>query len=173
MSKEKNTSEQNSQSKRQTAHAECEMLRKKLDETQTKLAQALSLAREYKSDMERMKERAKEVEMQKTVEIATKAVLEILPVLDNFELALAKIADDAAAKGFKLIHAQLAKVVEDLGAKQIENGTEFNPELHEAISTLPPQSDEQKGKIAHIVQNGYVLFGKVIRASKVVVYGND
>ena len=142
----------------------------KLTETQTKLANALSLAREYKADMERMKERTKEVEMQKTIEISTKAVLEILPVLDNFELALQKTTDEATAKGFKLIYTQLQKIVEDMGAKQIENGTEFNPELHEAIATIPAPSEEQNGKIAHIAKNGYTMFGKVVRPAQVIIY---
>jgi len=170
VSKEK---QESTQSKHQSLHTENEKLKSKIDELQTKLAQSLGLAREYKADMERMKARAKEVEMQKTVEIATKSVLEILPVIDNFELALAKVTDEATAKGFKLIHAQLQKIIEDMGAKQIENGTDFNPELHEAIATLPAPSKEQSGKIAHIAKNGYTMFGKVVRPAQVMVYGDD
>ena len=165
MSKQKSNTQ-----KQQTAKEKEDCLCQKLTETQTKLANALSLAREYKADMERMKERTKEVEIQKTIEISTKAVLEILPVLDNFELALQKTTDEATAKGFKLIYTQLQKIVEDMGAKQIENGTEFNPELHEAITTIPAPSEEQSGKIAHIAKNGYTMFGKVVRPAQVIIY---
>ena len=161
MSKQKNNTQ-----KQQTAKEKEDCLCQKLTETQEKLANALSLAREYKADMERMKQRAKEVEMQKTIEVATKAVLEILPVIDNFELALQKITDEQTAKGLKLIHAQLAKVVEDMGAKQIENGTEFNPELHNAISSI--DSDElESDTIALVYQKGYKVGDKIIRHSMV------
>ena len=149
---------------------EMQELENKYNDCQQKLANALALAREYKADMERMKQRTKEVEKEKTIEIATKAVLEILPVLDNFELAIAKLQNEQITKGFKLIHSQLLKVIEDMGAQQIENGTEFNPEIHEAITTIPAPNKNMQNKIAHIARAGYTMFGKVVRPAQVIIY---
>ena len=156
-----------------SAKREFEALENKYKECQEKLANATNLAREYKADMERMRLRTKEVEKQKTIEVATKAVVEILPVLDNFELALENVHDVQIAKGFKLIHAHLLKVIEDMGAKKIENGTEFNPEFHEAISVIPAPDEKSINKIAHVVRTGYTMFGTVIRPTQVIIYGGD
>ena len=48
-------------------------------------------------------------------------------------------------------------------------GTEFDPEIHEAIAQIPAQDDESKGKIIDEVVKGYYLYEKVIRHAKVVV----
>jgi molecular chaperone GrpE len=48
-------------------------------------------------------------------------------------------------------------------------GEEFNTDFHEALTNIPAPSPELKGKVVDVVQNGYLLNGKVIRYAKVVV----
>jgi len=48
-------------------------------------------------------------------------------------------------------------------------GEAFDPELHDAITNIPAASEDMKGKVAEVVEKGYMLNGKVIRHAKVVV----
>ena len=70
-----------------------------------------------------------------------------------------------------LIHSKFRKVLELYGIKAMDTarGSEFNADLHEAISQLPAPSPDLKGKVIDVVEKGYMLNDKVIRYAKVVV----
>lgn len=103
-----------------------------------------------------------------------KIVGELLPVLDNFERALATDAVDAEgyAKGMELIFQQLKTALEHAGLAEIAAlGEEFDPNLHNAVMT--EQSEEHEdGKVSKVLQKGYKLNDKVIRPSMVAVVRN-
>ncbi|PID94776.1 MAG: nucleotide exchange factor GrpE [Bacteroidales bacterium] len=101
-------------------------------------------------------------------------IVDVLPVVDNFERALKTIdsATDIVAikKGTELIYQQLVKMLNDKGVKEIvTDNVDLDTELHEAITTLPVVEEERKGKIIDCTQKGYTLNDKVIRYAKVVV----
>jgi molecular chaperone GrpE len=98
----------------------------------------------------------------------------LLPILDDCEIALAnleKSADSEAAKeGTQLIFNKLMNYLKGKGLERIEaKGSDFDTELHEAVTTFPAPSEELKGKVLDVVQTGYTLGGKVLRYAKVVV----
>jgi molecular chaperone GrpE len=97
----------------------------------------------------------------------------LLPVTDDFERAENSFPDknDKELAGFFLIHSKFRKILELYGVKTMEaaQGSEFNPDLHEAISQVKAPVAELKGKIVDVVEKGYVLNDKVIRYAKVVV----
>jgi molecular chaperone GrpE len=99
----------------------------------------------------------------------------LLPVLDDFERALAHIDEDKEAeelrKGVLLIYQKLIKTLEQKGLKlmEVRKGDTFNADNHEAITQIPAPSDDLKGKIIDIVEKGYLLGEKVIRFPKVVI----
>jgi molecular chaperone GrpE len=97
----------------------------------------------------------------------------LLPVADDFERAENSFPDknDKELAGFFLIHSKFRKILEVYGVKTMEaaQGSEFNPDLHEAISQVKAPVAELKGKIVDVVEKGYVLNDKVIRYAKVVV----
>lgn len=97
----------------------------------------------------------------------------LLPVADDFERAQNSFPDktDKDLAGIFLIHSKFKKTLELYGIKTMETspGTDFNPDLHEAISQLPAPSPELRGKILDVVEKGYILNDKVIRYAKVVV----
>lgn len=97
----------------------------------------------------------------------------LLPVVDDFDRAEKTFKDknDKEAEGFFLIHNKFKKIFEQAGVKLMEtgNGSEFNPDLHEAITQIPAATEELKGKIVDTVEKGYLLNDKVIRFAKVVV----
>ena len=101
-----------------------------------------------------------------------KAVTAILPVLDDFERAMADHTDDPTAikEGMELIFKKFVKTLEGLGVKKIEtDNQDFDVDFHEAIAMVPGMGDDKKGKVIDCVQTGYMLNDKVIRHAKVAV----
>jgi molecular chaperone GrpE len=103
-----------------------------------------------------------------------KVLTGLLPVVDDFQRALENIEkspDMAAIKeGIELIYNKLISFLQQNGVKAIDSaGAIFDPDLHEAVATVPAAGEEQKGKIIDNLQTGYTLNDKVIRHAKVVV----
>lgn len=91
----------------------------------------------------------------------------ILPVVDDFERALAATDND---EGVQLIYSKLMKILEQKGLKAMEvKGEKFDENLHEAITRIPAPAEEQKGTVIDVVEKGYYLNDKVLRYAKVVV----
>ena len=91
----------------------------------------------------------------------------ILPVVDDFERALAAMGDD---EGVKLIYNKLMKILEQKGLKAMEaKGEKFDESMHEAVTQVPAPAPEQKGLVIDVVEKGYYLNDKVLRYAKVVV----
>lgn len=102
-----------------------------------------------------------------------KTVAAILPVLDDFERALADTHTDdpqAIKDGMDLIFKKFTKTLEGLGVHKIEtDGQDFNVDFHEAVAMVPGMGDDKKGKVIDCIQTGYTLNDKVIRHAKVAV----
>lgn len=101
-----------------------------------------------------------------------KAITAILPVLDDFERALADKSDDPQAirEGVQMIFNKFYKTLEGLGVKKIEtDDKDFNVDYHEAVAMVPGMGDDKKGKVIDCVQTGYMLNDKVLRHAKVAV----
>ncbi len=98
----------------------------------------------------------------------------LLPVLDDFERGLAEIKksdDSELLKGMELINNKIKTVLSQKGLTEIEvkSGDVFDAELHEAITQIPSPSEDLKGKIIDVIEQGYKLGDKIIRYPKVVV----
>ena len=94
----------------------------------------------------------------------------LLPILDNFERAF-KANEPKEGDGMLLIYNQLKSELEKKGLKEIENpiGKDLDTDFHEAITKIPSENDDQKGKIVDVIEKGYLISNKVIRYAKVVV----
>lgn len=101
-----------------------------------------------------------------------KTITAILPILDDFERAIADKTEDATTikEGFDLIFKKFLKTLEGIGVSKIETSDkDFNVDYHEAIAMVPGMGDDKKGKIIDCVQTGYMLNDKVLRHAKVAV----
>lgn len=95
-------------------------------------------------------------------------MLELLPILDNFELALNNTKNkDEFIKGVELIYAQLVSALEKKGLKKIETAGRFDPYKHEAL--MQEESDQEEGTILEELQKGYELNNIILRTAKVKV----
>ena len=90
---------------------------------------------------------------------------DMLPLVDDFERALAVIDDE----GVRLIYNKFLAFLDKNDVHPIETeGVDFNTDEHEAVTTFAAGED-QKGKVIDCTQKGYKLGDKVIRFAKVVV----
>lgn len=100
-------------------------------------------------------------------------VLDLLPVIDNLERAIAAAEAtpdlDAFLEGVRLLHGQLLAAFQKHGITPIEaDQRAFDPEHHEAVAHLP--SDEHpSGHVIEEMQRGYRLGDRTLRASRVAV----
>ncbi len=144
-----------------------------LQEARAQAAQYLDDLRRLKAEFENYRKRVVR-EQTSLVETATAALVEqLLPVLDDFELAL--IAADrtkdyaALVRGVELVFSKLAEVLHKQGLRKIEaDGQPFDPELHEAVMQ-EEGSDEGKPVVGEVFRNGYTLGGRVVRPAMVKV----
>jgi len=91
-------------------------------------------------------------------------VLELLDIIDNFELSLKNCRDE----GVELIYKQFLDFLERNNIRKIKENREFNPEKHDAIEKV---ENEEENKIVKVVKNGYMFNEKVLRPTIVKVGG--
>ncbi len=114
-------------------------------------------------------------EKQDLIKNGGEKVLEgILPVVDDIERAIDAISQggdlDSLKEGVDLIHNKLMAYLKSNHVEPIEStGALFDTDVHEAVTTFPAPSEDQKGKVIDTVQKGYMLNDKVLRHAKVVV----
>lgn len=103
-----------------------------------------------------------------------KAMLGLLPVIDDFERAIDAIDNSSDVEGLKegvdLIYNKFMKYLESQQVKPMEStGTDFDADIYEAVTTFPAPDESMKGKVIDTVQKGYTINEKVLRHAKVVV----
>ncbi len=103
-------------------------------------------------------------------------LLNILPVMDNFERAMKSMEGNgeeeknAVIEGVELIYSNFKDFLSQRGVKEIEAiGKEFDTDHHEAVTKIPAPEEDMKGKVIDVIEKGYVMHEKVIRFAKVVV----
>ncbi len=107
------------------------------------------------------------------IKMATqKFALEICEVADNFERALKQVSedkkDDSFVKGMMMIAEQLKRVMEKEGITKIDAlGKPFDPVIHDALAHIP--SEYEENTVAAIIQNGYMMYDKLLRPARVAV----
>ena len=99
-----------------------------------------------------------------------KFIGELLPVIDNFERAVEAADDDSAVReGLDLSMKLLSGVLEKAGVEVVDPiGEPFDPTYHEAMATVD-NPDAEPGSVTEVVQKGYVLNGRLLRAAMVLV----
>ena len=105
---------------------------------------------------------------------AAEGVVEsLLPIMDKMQRALQAAAqheEGQLIQGVELVAGQLSRVLAGHGLEQVQTeiGAPFDPTVHEAVLTQP--SDEfDEGCIARVLEPGYLLHGRLLRAAKVIV----
>ena len=151
-----------------------EELERKVAEAEKQAQEYLGKYRQASSEFEEAMLRLRR-EISKDVERARREVLsEILEVVDNLDRAVDSAGRaqsvEAVVQGIDLVRRQFLSKLEGLGVTRIEAaGQAFDPQLHEAVTTVPAPSPDQDGQIVGIVRHGYRVGGDVLRPATVAV----
>ena len=135
-----------------------------------------ALAQRVQADFENYRKRMLR-EQTALAERASESIVEqLLPVLDNFELALLSLddADEKVRKGVELVYADFLAVLERAGLQRIPtDGEPFDPEVHEAVAHEAGAhgSGADHPTVVETMREGYRLKGRVIRPAMVKVAG--
>ncbi len=103
----------------------------------------------------------------------------LVSVIDNFDLTVTALKNDNddkvqnIVKGIDMIRSQFLDVLKQNGLTQVDSlGKIFDPNFHEAVAQAPAPGKEDQEIITEY-QRGYILNGRLLRASKVVVANNN
>ena len=154
-----------------------------LGEAKRERDEYLELAQRTKADFENYRKRVARETSEALARGKADLARQLLPALDNLERAL-EAGDDARArdsalplreshealvKGVAMVRDELHSRLESAGVESFDpTGEKFDPQLHEALSTMPAEGTES-GVVLETVEKGYRLNGQVLRAAKVVV----
>ncbi len=147
-------------------------LNEQLEAKQQELEEALQRYLRLAADFDNFRRRTRQEmdDVRKTA--AERLIGELLPVLDNFERALASarsILPDNVVTGIDMIHRQLWHVLVQHGVQALEAaGKPFDPVFHEAFEQVETD-DVPEGVVMEEVQRGYLLHDKVLRPALVRV----
>jgi molecular chaperone GrpE len=132
----------------------------------------LELARRTKADFENYRKRVAKENSEALARGKADLARQLLPALDNLERALASAdasGQEALVKGVAMVRDELHNRLQSAGVEAFDpTGEKFDPQLHEALSTLPSE-DTESGVVLETLEKGYRLNGQVLRAAKVVV----
>jgi len=147
---------------------------KKQAELEEKLIDTIADLQRTRADFENYRKRTEQEKLQAKSAGEYTAVLKLLPVIDNIERAIGhvpkELKDNKWAQSVAGLTKNLESALESLKIKRIKAspGTEFNPDLHEAIQ-FNEEASGDKEVIAEELRSGYTLNGRPFRHAMVKV----
>ena len=122
------------------------------------------------SDFENFRKRTAKEKIDLIQGASAQLIIELLPVMDDYERALANAPKGEISEGTQLIFNRLNSILLAKGLKELPaKGEDFDADLHDCITQFPAPTEEEKGKVVEVIEKGYTLNEKVIRFAKVVV----
>jgi molecular chaperone GrpE len=153
---------------------ELELLRQDLESAQAQADEYLDDLRRERAAFQNFKKRQENERVEQRQMIVSSFVVDILPIVDDFERALGAVPEEQAdqpwIEGMQLIQRKLRSTLESSGVVPVaaEPGQSFDPFLHEAVS-YEENEDYGEGEIIAVVQNGYQLGTRTLRPAIVRV----
>jgi len=136
-----------------------------VEELETRIAELEDKNLRMMAEFDNYRRRTNKEKLELMATAGERIFTEMLPLVDDFERALAVVEDE----GVRLIYQKFLAFLDKNDVHVIETeGVDFNTDEHEAVTTFAAGED-QKGKVIDCTQKGYKLGEKVIRFAKVVV----
>tara|TARA_R110001632_G_scaffold93289_3_gene198807 strand:- start:628 stop:1161 length:534 start_codon:yes stop_codon:yes gene_type:complete len=156
-----------------TTAAEVTETLSELDQAKKDLAEEKDKFLRLFAEFENYKRRTTKERMELFKTAGQEVIQSMLPVLDDFDRAMAvieKAKDKELAKGVGLISNKFRETLKSKGLEEVSvrAGDTFNADQHEAITQIPAPDKKLKGKIIDVIEKGYKLGDKIIRFPKVV-----
>lgn len=149
-------------------------LEQKLAEKDAQLQEYVTVVHEAKREFEAMRARVRK-EASRDAEVSRRAVFaDLLEVIDNLDRALASAraggSADQLVQGVELVRQQFLHRLAGYGISRLEPlGAPFDPELHEAVTTVPVTETYGEGIVAGVAAPGYLIGQDVLRPAAVAV----
>ncbi len=160
--------------------SEVDILRSELEKAQESLANVTADLEDYKKKHLRALAEAQTARRRVEQEIAlakeqgaSSIILAVLPVYDDLRRALEAASEDSSKiiPGVEQVRETLKRNLENLGIKEVGLvGETFDPNYHEALTTMPTDDAEKKGTIAQIFESGFTKDDRVVRVARVLVF---
>lgn len=156
-----------------TAEEQVVILSRDLEEVRQEASQSLEQVQRAQADLANYRRRTEEESVALRQDANRRLIMNLLPVIDELELAINHLGDGEAAdswvEGVKLIHRKAYGVLESEGLSRIEAvGIQFDPLQHEAVGVVD-SNEQPSGYVVEALRNGYRLRDRVIQAAQVVV----
>jgi molecular chaperone GrpE len=147
---------------------EMETMKAQADEYKDKFMRAQADLQTYRRRVQGDIDRARDAGLES-------ALLPVMTVYDDLGRALMMSTDpEKLIPGIQSVREGLERNLDMLGIKKVgEKGEMFNPELHEALTTVPVTEGAEAGTIANVFEVGFMKGEKLVRPAKVVVYQGD
>ncbi len=150
-----------------------EALRSQMADTERDRDKYLELARRTQADFENYQKRIQRDLQQERRYSGGLLALDLLPVLDNLERAMAagKQAGESGplVQGVSMVHSQLLDALKRHGITRIDSlHKTFDPAMHQAVSQQP-SAEHPSGTVLHVLQEGFMNHDRVLRPAAVVV----
>jgi molecular chaperone GrpE len=145
-------------------------LQDQLDETRE---QHLRLAAEFDNFRKRVARERVELGERAQAALVTR-FLDVLDDLDRLNAGAGSASPEALREAAALVDKKLRKELEAAGLERIDPvGQPFDPSLHEAVSTVRPETPEQDHRVSATFQTGYRYKGNLVRPARVQVYSEQ
>lgn len=146
-----------------------------LEAVKKQLSEGVERMKRLQADFENFRRRTRQEKEELSNMVVQDFIKDLLPMLDNFDRAMAAEATDGAKfqQGVEMIYNQLAEILKNKGLEKIDTtDAKFDPNFHQAVMRVenPDLEDES---IAMELQKGYMVKGKVIRPAMVQVVANS
>lgn len=152
--------------------AKCAGLSADLAEKEKQLQEAGDRIKRLQADFDNFRRRSRQEKEDLSAVVAQGLIKDLLPLLDNFERALAAAESSPLKDGVEMLSKQLSDVLVKNGLEPIQAvGEKFDPNFHEAVMRAADEEKEDD-TIAEELQKGYKVRGRVIRPSMVKVVAN-
>lgn len=155
--------------------AEFDKILQMIEEKNRQLDETTNRLQRLQADFDNFRRRTRQEKTEIGAVATENVVIQLLPVIDNFERALAASGDQERPEwfnGIEMIYRQLVTALENIGVVPIKAvGNPFDPKLHEAVMRVEDDTYSEVTVIEEL-QKGYQLHGKTIRPSMVKVAGS-
>lgn len=144
-----------------------------LDEAKAEAAEYLDGWQRARAELANFRKRTERDRGQWQISLRGEVINSLLPVLDDFDLAMDNLPDDIKdhdwVAGIALIYRKFQTQLQEQGVEEIPaDGEPFDPEVHEAVMRRP-EPEAESGTVIEVLRKGYKLEDRVIRPSLVVV----
>lgn len=145
-----------------------------LAKTSAELAEMKDKFLRLQAEFDNFRKRTSKEKLELIGSAEERLIVSLLTVVDDIERASVSMANatdiDVLKQGTELIFSKFKRTLEAKGVKALETkGTDFNPDLHEAITQIPAPTEDLKNKVVDEIEKGYYLNEKLIRVAKVVI----